>query len=611
MLLIALRKLSGTAMIAWAVALGLAVSCAASKAQAQVRLDIQGNVSGKTEDALKAVRDQAREASLIRRTPDQQAASAVQEMDSVLRASGYFAADISTEVRPDKPEDIYIVIVPGQRFRLIRPVAELDWSATSMALDDPDIPSRAEMQAALDDALAQYDDLAFTSARVLDAEAQASTLLRRKGFADAAALERDVVADHATGQVAVTLRLQPGAPVRLAPPTAAGSARTDEGYIAAIRPWRDGAVFRPERLAEFADALRATGAYSSVSVALADGPESVSDETGMRPVRVDLVDGPRLSYGVGVSYSNVDGTGVDGEVTWRNLLGRADTLTLGARAATLEQTGRLSWRLPNWRKLNCDLTFLAEGGQLTTDAFDQQFLEAGGAISTPILRREAVLTYGLSARASRTVETGQNDADWFYEAVGLASIVTDQSDDPLNPSRGWRLQADLQPIAVFGAETLPLVRSSLVGSAYLPLNGRQLVLAGRAKFGVVMGGSAGDIPPTRRFYSGGGGSVRGYAYQSIGPRNDNNDPLGGRSVAELAAELRAQISKTWGAVAFVDGGALGRDETPRFSAFRVGAGAGVRYDLGFAPLRLDVATPVNPQPGDSRLLIYISIGQAF
>jgi len=137
------------------------------------------------------------------------------------------------------------------------------------------------------------------------------------------------------------------------------------------------------------------------------------------------------------------------------------------------------------------------------------------------------------------------------------------------------------------------------------------VLAGRLEYGSILGGAIPAVPADRRFYSGGGGSVRGYAYQAVGPRLSNNQPLGGLSLAEASFEVRHSLNSRWGVAAFVDAGTVGLAQAPDFHDTSVGAGVGVRYNLGFGPLRLDLATPLNPREGDSRIQVYISIGQSF
>src|SRR3546814_7360599 len=117
------------------------------------------------------------------------------------------------------------------------------------------------------------------------------------------------------------------------------------------------------------------------------------------------------------------------------------------------------------------------------------------------------------------------------------------------------------------------------------------------------------IAPSRRFYAGGGGSVRGYGYQDIGPRDANDDPIGGRGLAELSVEARIRFGN-FGVVPFIDAGNISTDFLPDLNDFQVGAGIGVRYYTSFGPIRVDVGTPINPQPGDPRIAVYVSLGQA-
>jgi translocation and assembly module TamA len=154
------------------------------------------------------------------------------------------------------------------------------------------------------------------------------------------------------------------------------------------------------------------------------------------------------------------------------------------------------------------------------------------------------------------------------------------------------------------------VRLHVDGSIYQPL-GSRLVGAARLAFGAISGAPLNAIPPSRRLYVGGGGSVRGYGYQDIGPKDANNNPVGGRSSTELAIEARYRVTKTIGLVPFFDAGSLYTSEYPKFSAFQYGAGLGARYYSAFGPIRFDVATPLNPRRGDSRVAVYVSIGQAF
>jgi translocation and assembly module TamA len=97
----------------------------------------------------------------------------------------------------------------------------------------------------------------------------------------------------------------------------------------------------------------------------------------------------------------------------------------------------------------------------------------------------------------------------------------------------------------------------------------------------------------------------------VGPRLSDNTPEGGLALAEASFEVRHRLNRQWGLVAFVDAGSVSLSETPDFRNGSLGAGVGVRYNLGFGPLRFDIATPINPRQGDAPVEVYISIGQSF
>jgi len=120
------------------------------------------------------------------------------------------------------------------------------------------------------------------------------------------------------------------------------------------------------------------------------------------------------------------------------------------------------------------------------------------------------------------------------------------------------------------------------------------------------------VPPTRRFYSGGGGSVRGFAEDIVGPLDRRNDPVGGRSVAEAGVELRFPVRGDLGGVVFSEAGVVSEGQVIDFSdRVLVAAGLGVRYYSPIGPIRVDVGVPLNGRAADDDFQVYFSIGQAF
>jgi translocation and assembly module TamA len=187
----------------------------------------------------------------------------------------------------------------------------------------------------------------------------------------------------------------------------------------------------------------------------------------------------------------------------------------------------------------------------------------------------------------------------------------DRSDNLLDPTKGFRLTARLSPEGQKqdGGGFSGYARTLFEASAYYGVTDA-IVLAARGRVGSIVGIARDDIAPSRRLYSGGGGSVRGFGYQQLGPKDIDGNPIGGRSLTEFALEARYRFG-VFGIVPFIDAGRVGEASSPSFGGLRYGAGIGGRYYTNFGPLRLDVATPLGRKPGEPTVAVYLSIGQAF
>jgi translocation and assembly module TamA len=537
---------------------------------------------------------------------------AVESAIAVLRSEGFYAGDAVSDLADNedgdddakRPPRAVIKVTPGSQFRIARP--QVEWENT---------PPSPEVQSAGTLAMALRRGAPGRAEDVLNAEGRILSAVQQRGYADVQAMPRVVTVDHAAKTVQPTFKIDTGALVHLDGVVLDYRGRTDRAWIQKLKPWKDGAVYKPGDLAELERRLRETGAYDSVQVALQ--PADQIDADGNRPVLLTLKDRPRRSLEVGAGYSTSEGFGLDITSTLYNGWKRADTRTIALRLAEIQQ--RLDYRvsLPHWREPRQTLSLTASVYNEVTDAYDQ----TGASLTADVTRRTGVnayLTYGASVDGGRVAEilTIGNvvlrgvDRN-LYNVSLLGALAIDNSDDPLNPKTGWRFETRAEPTVTFGDAQLTYVKVQGQGSFYLPLTEDQrLVFATRVKAGMILGADSTDIPGARRFYSGGGGSVRGYGYQAIGPRIATT-PLGGISLAEVSAEIRYDITDQWGVVGFIDGGAVGADQFPAGKDFSAGVGFGVRYNLGFGPIRADIAFPLDPRDGDAAFQIYISIGQAF
>jgi len=522
---------------------------------------------------------------------------------AVLRSEGYYEYDVEADVgEGDTPTPI-VRVTPGARFTLGRP--KIQWvdgapdEVTQLAAEaalalDPGAPARA--------------------AEVVSAEGRLVASVQDAGYADAAAKPREVVVDHADRTVTPTYRIASGQPVRLGDIRLMGTARTKAASLQRLAPWRPGDLYRPPDIAQLERRLLDTGVYESVTVALA--PRSDTTAAGLRPVVVSVAERKRHTIEVGASYGTTDGPGFDVRWTRYNQLGRMDTLSLFAKASKLDSRAGAELKLPNWRRPDETATLNAAAYRQTTDAYDVTGVGARGDLLRHFTKT-SYLTLGASIDFSRTDELKPGTLTSLGRDLitfgTLADLFLDRSDDPLNPTRGFRIGGRVEPTLIAGQGTVPYVKVQSQGSAYFPFGLKaETVLAGRLRVGSILNGTISEIPAPQRFYAGGGGSVRGFAYQAVGPRlADNTTPQGGLSLLEGSVELRHELTKTWGVVAFVDAGSVGSTNAPTVKDVGVGAGLGVRYNLGFGPIRVDVAAPVSGRHGGSPFQVYVSIGQAF
>jgi translocation and assembly module TamA len=545
------------------------------------------------------------------RTPAEgrrRASEAAQNALALLRSEGYYDATSEPGLEPGAVVRPVLHIVLGGRYKLSH--VGIEWVG-----QPPDAPALTEAVAALGLAPAAPG----RAADILGAEGRAIARLHRLGYAEAELRPREVVIDHADLSVTPTLRIATGPRIRLGAVRGVGTVPARARWLASLAPWKPGVYYDPALLAKLEKRLLDTGAFESATVALAKtgaGPAGSANDP--RIVEVTLVARKRYSLELGAGYSTTEGSGADAKWTRYNRLGVGDSLILTSKLYDIQQKLDLELDLPDWKR--ADQALRIGGGFLRdrTAAYD----DLGGGLRLDVIRkyaRTSSITLGgafdfASTREKTAVNplaTPVGETLNLYITTGTAAFVLDRSDSILNPNRGWRLSVEADPTWIAGGRNLEYLKTQSQLTGYWPVGGLGTVLAARVKLGSILGGSIPDVPADRRFYGGGGGSVRGYGYQAVGPRLADNTPAGGLSLTEGSVELRQRVTGRFGLVAFADAGDVGKTAAPHFNSLALGVGVGVRYDLGFAPIRLDIATPIRPRSGDSPVQVYISIGQAF
>jgi translocation and assembly module TamA len=586
----------------YAVAASAAACTPVLAEAAEPRATVQGEVSGELKATIQKVIGATDRPVENRFEARRRARAAAEDAIAVLRSEGYYGYRVEPDVGESDPPLPIVQISPGPKFRLKSP--SISWVGAS---PDEDAISVAT------GALGLVPDAPARSVDILGAEGRVLAAIQKRGYADAEATPLDVLVDHSDTSVLATYRIASGALVRLGGLDIQASGHTRDGFLRGLTPWKAGAVYNPDDVAELERRLLDTGAYDAVTVALS--PPGAASDDGYRPVVLSLAERKPRSIEGGASYSTSEGAGVNVRWTHYNRLARADTIALFGQVSDRDTRAGGDLSLPHWRRAQQTLRTGAAGYQVKTDAFDA----TGFGVHADLTRRYGKTSYatvGLSADYSRTQEIRLNTliplGRDLVTFVALSDLLLDRSTDPLDPKAGWRLSARLEPTLIVGDTNLPYLRGVAQGTVYQSLDkGGETVVAARLRLGRIVNGTVDQVPASQRFYAGGGGSVRGFSYQAVGPRFADGTPRGGVFLMESSLEVRRELTSTWGLAVFADAGAVGSGGPVDFRDLAIGAGFGVRYNLGFAPIRVDIATPVTRRRGEPPFQIYVSIGQSF
>jgi translocation and assembly module TamA len=553
--------------------------------------DLHDLLESASQLVLLADRPPATIAALERRTQDD-----LTRLREVLRSEGYYDAFLDYRLETEKrPAEARIEIVPGTRYKVAEFKIAYEGSAAPPATAQP---SLADIGVTL--------GMPARAPDVRTAEKKVVEVLQSRGYPFAKGSRLKATVRHDAKEMSVELPVDAGPPAVLGDLRISGLKSVQEDYIRRIAAWPEGETFDQRKLDALRGTLNGTGLFSSVKVTKAG--EVGSD--GRIPITVEVAESPPRSIGAGLRYSTDVGPGAD--IFWehRNYFQRNETLGFSVTAALNEQVGRANFRKPAFLRPDQALLSNAEISNRDTDAFDQQSIAGTVSLERPLFERWRG-TAGVTVSYDFLQDA---DGDQRVKLFGLpftASRVT--TDNALNPTRGVVIDLSATPYAGASDQPLQFLRTSAGGSTYYAIDKEaRFILAGRTRVGTILGEASASLPADKRFYAGGGGSVRGYEFQKVGPLDESNNPIGGRTLLELSGELRIRVTEKIGVVPFVDGGAVSEEPYPTFEeGMRWAAGLGLRYFTGFGPLRLDVAFPINGRDVDNIFEFYVSFGQAF
>ncbi len=434
---------------------------------------------------------------------------------------------------------------------------------------------------------------------------------RAEGHAKAEIAGQDITADHPARALDARLTVAPGPRLTYGNTRVEGARDVRETQILRIADLRQGQVFDPEQIRASAQRLQRTGAFSSVSIQEAEtiGPDATL------PLTIQVVERLPRRFGFGAEISTDEGFSTSAFWLHRNLTGYADSLRIegeiedvGASEGGADYGITFAYNRPS--TFNPETDLFVNGGVERLDEpnfeADRAYIDVG---ARRIVSERFQYSYGIGYEYSK-------DTDAFGERTfSILSIpleaTYDRRNDLLNPTDGYFVEAGLRPFAGFeDAGSGVVFDADLRGYQGFGPDDRT-VIAARLQIGTIVGPELDEVPSNTLFFSGGGGTVRGQEFQSLGVELPSGDLVGGRSFVGLATEIRQKVTDSIGVVGFVDFGLVSPDSDFGGGESHSGAGIGVRYDTGIGPIRFDVGVPLSGPDDPSGVEVYIGIGQAF
>lgn len=483
---------------------------------------------------------------------------------------------------------------------------------------------------------------------VLAAGSKLLSVLGEQGYAFAKVDPPVAYEDKTDPVLDVTFRVEAGAKVRIGEIRFRGLKRVKERVVRRRLLVHTGDQYNSSAVERARSDLLSLGVFAAVSVDVG----SKADDTGGVPITFKMRERLRHTINVTAAYST--DLGGSGGVTWgdRNMFGNAGQLTVttqllnagGSSTNGLGYDVNVKYLLPDFGHRDQTLQLSVGAIKQYLDAYDQTATTAGATLIRK-LDRQWTVSAGVSTVNEKIIQvvgvscgpmppdkpcpppyekdTQAKYATYYYTLIQLPFVITYDSTDlasPLDdPTHGMRDSLSITPTHSLGASSATFLIDQLKIATYfdldhwLPTSAGRSVIAARLLIGLAQGAGEYSLPPDQRFYGGGSASIRGYAYQAVGPNFPQTSyPVGGTALVAGGVEYRQRFGRNFGAAFFVDLGQVSNTLTVTPGNIFVGVGAGVRYYTPIGPIRLDVALPTKSTAIDNQSFqIYIGLGQAF
>lgn len=506
----------------------------------------------------------------LRRVAEAQAEKAAQ-------ALGYYQAQISTEVQEADPPGLIIRISPGEPVRLRAVTLRVEGPASELKAFR--LPKKARLQSG---EVLNHGRYEAAKRHILNQAA-------RYGFFQGRFTRQRLDVDPRAGVADVELIYASGPRYRLGTIDFAGDVPFDEQLLQRMVPFATDSPYDSELIAELYQALRSSGYFESVRV---DANPAEAEQQRI-PVKVQLHTRLPRTMGLGLGFST--DVGPRGKANWTRHWANPQGHSYGAETelSAPRQNLGLWYDVPLDPPLTDKLRYA--GGYQYEELADTDSLSR-------------LLTLGPEWHSK--LESGWQrviSLKWQHEEyrlgddAGLSTLLMPgisyaylKSDNPLDPSQGYRLQFDLAAAKEGLLSDANVLHGTVVLKGLTTLAQKHRFL-GRVQFGATESNGFSGVPPSLRFFAGGDQTVRGYDYQSLSPENSDGDKIGGHYLFAASAEYQYSLAERWRVASFIDQG--NAFNSLDFSGLKSAVGIGLRWVSPVGPLRLDLAHPLDDQGG--------------
>jgi translocation and assembly module TamA len=502
---------------------------------------------------------------------------AAQQARTALQPYGYYNAKATAELaHAGDTWQVQLRVEPGPATK----VATLDLKVPDVALRLP--PVQFAVRAFHPRVGEQLNDATYEASK-----AAIGSAMLESGYLDAKATERKVAVTRADNRADIHLHYAVGERYKLGAVTFAGS-QFMPGFLQRYVPWETGDWYAQSSLLALQQALTDADYFSIVDVE----PEVAKAHDHVVPVKVEVAPAKRTVYTAGVFIGTDTGPGVRAGIRRRWINRRGHTLDTQALIATYLKTAQIVYGIPrpghDHANFNLGIAYRDENTKTSVSrtlslAANETRNWHGFVRTLGVHALAGTFTVGNSGNNVNIPGVERGRSTLFY---GEGSLTKKVADNPLFVRNGYSVNL----IARAGPGLDTQFAQALADATWIHALGRRDRLILRGNAGITSVGDFSKLPPQLRFYAGGDRSIRGYAYQAIGPRNSYGLVVGGQRLLVASATVEHYFTRNWGMAAFVDSGDAfdGTD----FHA-ETGAGLGLRCRSPVGMVRVDIGVPIN------------------